>query len=64
LAVNTGNKWIRIKNDISDSNGNTSTNDGFTISHEVHSINTSDNGLTDINDLVDEDVNNTINIPD
>ena len=64
LAINTGNKWIRIKNDISDSDGSTLTNDGFTISHEVHSINISDSIGTNINDFVDGHINDTINIPD
>ena len=64
LAINTGNKWIRIKNNISDSDGSTLTNDGFTISHEVHSINISDSVSTDINDLVDNHINDIINIPD
>lgn len=59
LALNSGNKWVRIDTDAN--------NDIITFSHDVHEISETDNDDTDLNDSTKYNAmtnGNTIIIPD
>ena len=58
LAINSGNKWIRI--DTSDEENE----DILTISHDVHNFNLESNGHTNLNEETGAVVENNLNIPD
>ncbi len=58
LAINSGNKWIRI--DTSDEENE----DILTISHDIHNFNLESNGHTNLNKETGAAVENNLNIPD
>lgn len=58
LAINSGNKWIRI--DTSDEENE----DILTISHDVHNFSLGSNGHTNLNKETGATVENNLNIPD
>lgn len=58
LAINSGNKWIRI--DTSDEENE----DILTISHDIHNFNLGSNGHTNLNKETDAAIEDNLNIPD